>query len=334
MELYSGLKDRVMNAKNIVVTSHMGPDGDAVGSSLSLYHYLKMQGKEVVVVLPDSAPKFLNWMIGYDDILTFEDDAEHCAKLINQCDLLFSLDYNEPKRTGESMGAEISDSKAYKIMIDHHLFPADFCDWSISDTNVCSTAQLIYEFIVGLGDEELIDTRIGEGIYVGLVTDSGSFRFSSVDARTHEIAGSLIRKGLKHAHIHESLFDVNTLDRLQLLGYSLSEKLKVLPNIPVAVIYLSRVELEDLDNKKGSTEGLVNYALSVEGIRMAAFIKEDVDKVKLSFRSKGDVAVNEFSKMHFSGGGHKNAAGGVSFESFDDTIIKFEKEIYEFWKGI
>ena len=189
---------------------------------------------------------------------------------------------------------------------------------------------MIYEFICGLGDEELIDEVMGEGIYTGLVTDSGSFRFPSVDKRTHEIAANLIDKGLVHNQIHENIFDVNSLNRLKLLGYALSEKLKVLPNIPVAVIYLSKEELDKLDNRKGSTEGLVNYALSVDGVKMAAFIKEDVSKVKLSFRSKGDIAVNEFSGMHFNGGGHKNAAGGASFESFEETIQKFEKVIYDF----
>jgi phosphoesterase RecJ-like protein len=260
----------------------------------------------------------------------FESDREVCLDLINAAEVTFSLDYNDLKRVGE-MGDVIAASSSFKVMIDHHLHPSDFADWTYSDTNVCSTAQMIYEFITNLGDESMIDTVIGEGIYVGLITDSGSFRFPSVDARTHEIAGSLLRKGLKHSDIHENLFDVNSLNRLKMLGYSLSEKLKVLPNIPVAVIYLSKEELQKLDNKKGSTEGLVNYALSVEGIKMAAFIKEDENKVKMSFRSKGDVPVNEFSAAHFSGGGHKNAAGGVSFDSFTETIEKFEKVIYEFW---
>lgn len=323
---------QIKSAERIVITSHQSPDGDAVGASLSLYNYLTAIGKRVDVILPDKYPPFLKWMVGVDAINTFDEDKEGCSQLILKTDLLFALDYNEPKRTGNEMGEVIAASSAYKAMIDHHLHPSDMADWMMSDTSVCSTAQLIYELICGLGDEEKIDTIIGEGIYTGIVTDSGSFRFPSVDVRTHEIAANLIRKGLNHSRIHESLFDVNSLQRLKLLGYSLSEKLKVLPNIPVAVIYLSKMELDELDNQKGSTEGLVNYALSVDGVQMAVFIKEDVSKVKLSFRSKGDVPVNEFSAKYFNGGGHKNAAGGASFVSFDETIEKFEEVIYEFWK--
>lgn len=319
-------------ADSIVITSHQSPDGDAVGASLSLYHYLVGIGKNVELILPDKYPPFLKWMKGTDQIRTFEEDIDYCTELINKADVLFSLDYNDPKRVGDQMGMVIVEADSYKVMIDHHLYPSDMADWMMSDTSVCSTAQLIYEFICGLGDEDKIDATVGEGIYTGIVTDSGSFRFPSVDARTHEIAAFLIKKGLSHSRIHESIFDVNSLNRLKLLGYSLSEKLKVLPNLPVAVIYLTRKELEDLDNQKGSTEGLVNYALSVEGITMAAFIKEDVNKVKMSFRSKGDIAVNEFSAKYFNGGGHKNAAGGVSFDSFEETIKKFEEVIYEFWQ--
>jgi len=327
---YNIIKEKINTAESIVITSHQSPDGDAVGSSLALYHYLRGKGKKVNVILPDASPKFLNWMEGVEEINIFESDVDACKKLINDAAVIFSLDYNDLKRVSD-MGELIGQSSAFKVMIDHHLHPSDFADWKYSDTNVCSTAQMIYEFITGLDDEAEIDKTIGQGIYVGLVTDSGSFRFSSVDPRTHEIVASLLRKGLIHSEIHENLFDVNTLDRLKMLGYSLSNKLKVLPNIPVAVIYLSKEELDELDNKKGSTEGLVNYALSVEGVKMAALIKGDENKVNISFRSKVDVRVNEFSGAHFSGGGDSNAAGGVSFDSFEDTIEKFEKVIYEFW---
>lgn len=327
------IKAQINKARQIVITSHQSPDGDAVGSSLALFHYLKSLGKEVCVILPDAPPAFLMWLEGTSEILTFESETAKCENLIINADLTFSLDYNDLTRMGD-MGEAVAKSSAYKVMIDHHLDPKDFADWQMSDTNVCSTAQLIYEFIVGMGDESIINTVIGSGIYCGLVTDSGSFRFSSVDARTHEIAANLLKLGLQHNVIHESLFDVNSLNRLQMLGYSLCNKLKVLPNIPVAVIYLTKEELQKMDNKKGSTEGLVNYALSVEGVQMAAFIKEDDNKVKMSFRSKGTIPVNEFSGKHFSGGGHRNAAGGVSFETMDKTIEKFEKVIYDFWNEI
>lgn len=329
---FEEISSRLRKAEKIIITGHQSPDGDAVGSSLSLYHFLKKIGLDAKVVLPDPYPPFLGWMKGIDSINTFSLNKEECTELLQNADIIFMLDYNEARRTGQEMGDVISASKAYKVMIDHHLDPSDIANWMMSEMSVCSTAQLIYEFICGLGQRDKIDTDIAQGIYTGLVTDSGSFRFPSVDARTHEIAAHLIEIGLVHNYVHESLFDVNSLNRLKLLGYTLNEKLKVLPNIPVAVIYLSKTELDSLDNEKGSTEGLVNYALSVEGISMAAFIKEDVNKVKLSFRSKGDIPVNEFSAKHFNGGGHKNAAGGASFDSFEETIEKFEKVIYEFFQ--
>lgn len=327
---FEEVSNKLKEVENIVISSHQSPDGDAIGSSLALWHFLKKIGVSSKIVIPDSIPPFLKWMKGIDEIVVFEGNEELASQLIKEADVFFALDYNEAFRAGKSVGQLIVESNSYKIMIDHHLHPSEMADWMMSDTSVCSTAQLIYEFIEGLNAIEALDPIVAEGIYVGLVTDSGSFRFPSVDARTHEIVAHLMRIGLNHSRVHESLFDVNSLNRLRLMGYSLSEKLKVLPNIPVAVIYLSKAELDRMDNQKGSTEGLVNYALSVEGVKMAAFIKEDIAKVKMSFRSKGDIAVNEFSSKYFQGGGHKNAAGGVSFDSFEETITKFEKVIYDF----
>lgn len=321
----------LQNASKIVITSHQAPDGDAIGSSLALYHYLVKIGKDVCVIVPDAYPKFLYWMKNIQQVLVFESDRDNCMKKIQEAEVLFSLDYNDLKRVGE-MGLAIESSSAYKIMIDHHLYPSDFANWKMSNTDCCSTAQLIYEFITLMGDEALIDTDIAEGIYTGLLTDTGSFRFPSVDARTHIIAANLISLGLKHATIHERIYDTNTVERLAFLGFALNQRLKVLPNIPVAIISLSKDDAAQFNLDKGDTEGLVNWALSINGIEMAAFIREDKDKVKMSFRSKGEIAVNEFSGQHFEGGGHKNAAGGVSYKSLTETIEYFEKVIYEFIK--
>ncbi len=330
MNIYTKLNEKQFN---IVITSHRSPDGDAVGSSLALFHYLKKKGHQVTVVVPDSYPNFLNWLTGSPEIITFESKPEEVETLIKEAELLFCLDYNEPGRVGDMQEAVIN-SKAFKIMIDHHLHPSDFCDYTISDTNSCSTAQLVYEFIENAGDLNLIDETIGEGIYCGIVTDSGSFRFPSVTPKTHLIAADLIQRGLNHSRIHENLFDVNTLNRLHLLGYALNEKLRVLEDVPVALIDLSLEEAEKFDVKKGDTEGLVNYALSVEGVKMAAFIREDKDRVKMSFRSKGDIPVNEFSAQYFSGGGHKNAAGGMCEKSLEETLVLFEKNIRVFFKNL
>ena len=325
------IEEILKNSKKIVITTHQSPDGDAIGSSLALFGYLVKKGFDVSVVVPDSFPKFLKWMKGAENVHIYDHDENVVKGLISEADLIFSLDYNDLKRVG-GVGDLIEKSTAYKAMIDHHLHPADFADWMCSDTSSCSTAQLIYNFIEDFNDLDLIDDQIAEGIYCGIMTDSGSFRFPSVQAKTHLIAADLISRGLNHSRIHELVHDVNTLPKLHLLGFALNEKLRVLPNVPVAVIAISWEELKRFNYKKGDTEGLVNYALSLEGIEMAAFIKGDDDKVKMSFRSKGDIAVNEFSSQNFSGGGHKNAAGGISFTSFEETVELFESKIVEFLK--
>jgi len=325
------IEEILKNSEKIVITTHQSPDGDAIGSSLALCGYLKKKGFDVSVVVPDSFPKFLKWMEGAKDVFVYEQDGNKVEELIASVDLIFSLDYNDLKRVG-GVGELIANSSAYKAMIDHHLHPSDFADWMCSDTTSCSTAQLIYNFIEDFNDLELIDNQIAEGIYCGIMTDSGSFRFPSVQAKTHLIAADLINRGLNHSKVHELVHDVNTLPKLHLLGFALNEKLKVLPNVPVAVIALSWEELRQFHYKKGDTEGLVNYALSIEGVEMAAFIKEDDNKVKMSFRSKGDIAVNEFSNLYFSGGGHKNAAGGISDVSLEETVELFESKIVDFLK--
>lgn len=323
------MQDILQKSNKIVITSHQAPDGDAIGSSLALYHYLKKIGKEVIVIVPDAIPSFLYWMKSIESILIFENQSELCLKKFQEAELIYSLDYNDLSRVGE-MGKAIENTTAYKIMIDHHLYPSDFCNWKLSKTEVCSTAQLIYEYIELLGDEHNIDTTIAEGIYTGILTDTGSFRFPSVDPKTHRIAANLIELGLNHAYIHESIYDTNTVQRLAFLGFALNQRLKVLPNIPVAIIILSKDDASQFKIEKGDTEGLVNWALSIKGITMAAFIREDKDKVKMSFRSKGNIPVNEFSSLHFEGGGHKNAAGGVSYKTLEETVEYFEKSIYEF----
>ena len=279
------IEEILKKSKKIVITTHQSPDGDAIGSSLALFGYLVKKGFDVSVVVPDNFPKFLKWMEGAGDVHVYEHDENVVKGLISEADLIFSLDYNDLTRVG-GVGDLIGKSTAYKAMIDHHLHPADFADWMCSDTSSCSTAQLIYNFIEGFNDLDLIDDQIAEGIYCGIMTDSGSFRFPSVQAKTHLIAADLISRGLNHSRIHELVNDVNTLPKLHLLGFALNEKLRVLPNVPVAVIAISSEELKQFNYKKGDTEGLVNYALSLEGIEMAAFIKGDGDKVKMSFQPK------------------------------------------------
>lgn len=318
-------------AESIVITAHRSPDGDAVGSSLALWHYLKAKSKNAKVILPDGFAEFLAWMPGVDEILLHSDSPNEVEEAIKEADLIFCLDYNDLSRTGDL--APLLEKRVGKcpfILIDHHQHPDTFPEVLISDTSSCSTAQLIYEFIDALGDADMINAQMGECVYTGIVTDSGSFRFPSVTPETHRIAASLIEKGVDHAAIHRRIYDTNLLDRLRLVGYALSEKLIVFPEYHTAYISLSQEELTRFNYRPGDTEGLVNQALSIKGINMACFIREGNNKVKMSFRSKGPFKVNEVAAKHFNGGGHHNAAGGVSDLSLQSVIDKFVAMLPEY----
>lgn len=320
--------DRLISeASNIVITAHKSPDGDAVGSSLALMHYLNHRGKSATVVLPDGFADYLKWMAGVDQITYFDADSEKANQLIEAADLLFCLDYNVLSRTGKEMGAALTAQvgKTPFILIDHHQEPDGFPDVLISDTSSCSTAQLIWEFIEKLNGKNTLDASSGACIYCGIMTDSGSFRFPSVTPETHRIAAELLQLGVVHADIHRKVYDTNLLDRLKLVGYALSEKLVVLPEYHAAYISLSKEELTRFNYRPGDTEGLVNQALSIEGVNMAAFIREGNSEIKLSLRSQGPFKVNEFAAKYFNGGGHNNAAGGAVRKTLEEVIAQFNE---------
>lgn len=326
-ENVSAVLQMCAQAKNIVITGHRSPDGDAVGSTLALSHYLRAKGFENTVILPDDYPTFLHWMKGNDEVQIFDANADKGATLIAEADLVFTLDYNDLSRTG-NMADALRNSEASMVMIDHHQQPSDYAKITFSDTSSCSTAQMVYEFIEAAGDIAMIDPEMAECIYCGIMTDSGSFRFSSVDAKTHRIAAQLIENGLDHSKVHMAVYDTNLLDRLKLVGYALSEKLEVMEDLAVAIISLSKEELDKHHYRAGDTEGLVNQALSIDGVQCAVFIREGNNKVKMSFRSKGNFDVNEFARAHFNGGGHKNAAGGaVSTSNIEEVLEQFKTAI-------
>lgn len=313
-------------ANRIVVTAHKSPDGDAVGSATALALYLKKIGKDAVVCLPDGFAEFLEWVPGADAILLFDTHEDKVREAIDGADLIFCLDYNQLSRTGDMADVlKAYIGKTPFILIDHHQNPDDFPEVLLSDTTSCSTAQLIYRFIDALGDREKIDAEIGAGLYCGIVTDSGSFRFPSVTPETHAIAAFLIEKGVDHAAIHRAIYDTNLLDRLRLVGYALSEKLVVLEEHHAAYISLSAEELQRFNYRPGDTEGLVNQALSIKGVNFAAFIREGNNQVKLSLRSQGQFKVNEIAAKYFNGGGHFNAAGGASSDTLKEVVRKFEE---------
>ena len=318
------LKALLNEPKTVVIVPHKNPDGDAMGSTLGLYHYLKMYDHNVVVIAPNDYPDFLKWLPGDGSVLKFESQHKECAKLIEEADLLFTLDFNAFHRAGDQMAEVLEASNATKIMIDHHQQPDNYASYTYSDVNMSSTCEMVFNFIEMLGDTDRINTDIATCLYVGIMTDTGSFRFPATTSRTHQVIGSLIDKGANNSEIHNHIYDTNSYSRLQLLGKAL-QNLKVLPEFRTAYITLSQAELDEFNFKKGDTEGFVNYALSLKDIIFAAiFIESQQDKIiKISLRSAGDFSVNELSRAHFNGGGHTNAAGGRSDENMETTIEKF-----------
>lgn len=319
--------------RNIVIVTHRNPDGDAIGSSLALYNYLQLKGHHATVITPNDYPEFLKWLNGDKKVINFENKTKRAKEVIEKANVVFCLDFNSLKRIDE-LGEIIGATDAFKIIIDHHLEPEDFADVTLSDTGASSTAQMIYEFIETVGDKDLINKAIANAIYMGIMTDTGSFRFSSVTAKTHQIIAHLIEAGADNSMVHEKVYDTNTESRLRLLGYCLSEKLKVFEEFHTALITLTKDELQRFNYKKGDTEGFVNYPLSIEGIKMTAFFTEGEENIRISFRSKGDFSVNELSRNHFSGGGHSNAAGGMSELTMDETVLKFISLLPQYRKAL
>ncbi|MBD3638587.1 MAG: bifunctional oligoribonuclease/PAP phosphatase NrnA [Crocinitomicaceae bacterium] len=317
------LQSWVEEANHIVITAHKSPDGDSVGSSLGLFHYLKKKSDKVFICHPDEAPDFLHWLPGYDHILNLDQHQKDVEENLSKADLIFCLDYNSPGRIGK-MEKILTASDAKKILIDHHRDPdMEFCELMFSDITACSTSQLICEIIDASGDDHLIDETLGTPLYAGIITDTGSFRFSSTLPKTHHIAANLMEHGVRHYKVHENIYDTNSLDKIRLSSYALLEKLEVLEQYETAFISLSQEELKRFSAQKGDTEGLVNQVLAIEGVKMAVFMKEVEGIVKMSFRSKDNIPVNELASNHFSGGGHLNASGGKYVGGIDDAVKKF-----------
>lgn len=322
-EKIAQLQSLISESTRIVITAHKSPDGDSIGSSLGLFHYIKQLNSNTSICHPDKAPHFLHWMPDFDKILSLDDDSEQVEQNLASADLIFCLDYNSSSRIG-AMEKFLNQSTAKKVMIDHHRDPdEDFCDLMFSDITSCSTAQLIYLIIEASGHLDKISTESAKCLYTGIVTDTGSFRFSSTLPKTHMIAADLLSRNINHSEIHEDTYDTNSLDRIKLVSYALLEKLIVLDEYKTAYISLTTDEQNKFNATKGDTEGLVNQALGVQGVKMALFFKESDGIVKISFRSKGKIPVSDMAKNHFSGGGHLNASGGKFVGSVDNAIQKF-----------
>lgn len=326
-----GLKKLLSEPQRILLTTHKSPDGDAIGSSLAIYHYLSSRGHSVTMTVPDEMPEFLKWMPGRDKFLVFYKNKRKFNKALSQSNIIFALDYNHFKRTGEEMEPLLSASGAVKILIDHHLEPDNFPDYSIWDTGASSTAQLVWEFIVALSGKKAVDKTIGTCIYTGIMTDTGSFRFATCTAHTLRITAELLETGVRGDLIHQYVYDQNSIDRIHLLGYAL-EHIVLLEECHAGYIALSKEELKKFNYKPGDTEGLVNKVLSVKGVEIAALLTEKSNQVRLSLRSGGNYSVNRLAQKYFNGGGHEFAAGGTLEMNFEEAVKYFEEKIKEFVK--
>ena len=317
------MKEIITSKKFAIILSHKGPDGDSLGSSLALSFYLSKLGLSNKVIIPDEFSDLYNWINGIDNVLCASNNINQVKSVFSKADLIFCLDFNHRSRVGELISPLLySNNNSSKIIvIDHHTYPENFGDYEIIDPNSSSTCELIYDFIKNNGDIDMIDPSIAEAIYLGLVTDTGSFKFSSTTAYTHQIASHLIALGIDHTKIHNNIYDQNNISKINLLGYAL-QKIKIDNKSPLSYLSLSEKELSLFNFKKGDTEGFVNYCLSLKEVEVAVFLRQDGDMVKISFRSKGFFKVNEFSKKYYNGGGHENASGGAVIGQEIDQVEK------------
>ena len=329
------LKQLLSEPKNIVIVPHKNPDGDAIGSSLGLNLYLKAKGHNVQVVSPNDYPEFLKWLPESDEVLKFDMQNSQSKRALNKAEYIFLLDFNALHRTGDDMEKTLQTFEGDFIMIDHHQEPDPIAKYTFSDVAMSSTCQMIYQFMEMMDDLNFVNADVATCLYAGIMTDTGSFRYPATTSKTHHIIADLIDKGANNAVIHNQIYDTNSYNRMQLLGRALSN-LKHLPKYKTAFIILSQSDLDEFNYEKGDTEGFVNYALSLNDVIFAAIFIEDENQnfIKISFRSKGSFSVNQFSRNHYNGGGHINAAGGRSEDSLDKTVKNFIKLLPTYQKEI
>jgi phosphoesterase RecJ-like protein len=308
---------------DVLITTHYNPDGDAIGSSLALYHFLSSLGIKSTVLIPNELPSFLQWMPGVDDAVIYVENSEIADNLLDSADLIFCMDYNGLGRV-KLFTDQLRAANAIRILIDHHVQPENDFNLIFSEIGVSSTSELLYQIIQETGHVASITKEMAECLFVGIMTDTGSFSFACNRPETFEIAANLIKTGLDVEKVHRMVYDTYSESRMRLLGHCLSTNMKILPEHATAYIWLTKEDLEKYDYQQGDTEGVVNYALSIENVAVAALFTERDDRVRVSLRSKGEFSVNEFARAHFNGGGHRNAAGGDVFKNMPETLAWFE----------
>ncbi len=328
MENINALSLLLSIPKDIVITTHRNPDGDAIGSSLGLRHYLEQLGHTVKVAAPSEFPYFLNWMPGSGDILIYDIAQEEVKNVLEKPDMVFCLDFNSLERI-DRMGELVGLLKCPKVLIDHHLYPEPFADFELHDVNASSTCELVYDFIVQLGEKDKIGRNVADCLFTGILTDTGSFKYAT-SPKLFRLVADLLEQGVDDNRIQNLVF--NSLDEknLRLLGHVLHERMEVLDEYRTAIITLSKQDYEKFQISRGDTEGLVNYLLQMRNVALAVFIHEQPTITKISLRSKGNFSVQEIAKKHFKGGGHKNASGGYSYIGLRPTVKKFKSILPEY----
>ncbi|MFN4972745.1 MAG: DHH family phosphoesterase [Bacteroidota bacterium] len=312
-----------------MITTHHKPDADALGSSLGLYHFLQKIEIDAAVISPTDYGDFLKWLPGEDNVINFEEQTDRATQLVHEADWVFCLDFNSLKRINE-MGKLVEHSAAKKVLIDHHLEPETFADYGLHTAKASSTCELVFMFIEQFDGVELMDKTIASCLYAGMMTDTASFKHSSTYPSTHRVAAVLLEKGAEPNKIYEAVYDNFTADRTRFIGYCISQKLQILEEYHTALICVTADELKKFNSTTGDTEGLVNWGLTIKGIKLSTLIVDRTVLRKMSFRAKGDFPANEFARKYFNGGGHFSAAGGESTDSLETTEEKFKTALKDY----
>jgi phosphoesterase RecJ-like protein len=316
--------------QKVIITMHQKPDGDAMGSALGLYHFLQSLGHQATVISPTNWADFLNWMPGVDTVIDYDMHRDKATTLVKEADWLFCLDFNILHRT-KNMEQLLTQAQCIKVLIDHHQQPQEEAfNYGVSNTGKSSTCEMVYDFIVGSGYADKLDINMATCLYTGIMTDTGSFRFPATSASVHRVVAHFKDLGMNHTRIHENIYDSYLENRLRFMGHCLLNRLEVLYEYNTAIMTIPKGDLQRFDIRTGDTEGLVNYLLSIQGIKFGAIVIDRDEERKWSFRSKGSFDVNQFARNHFEGGGHKNAAGGRSSEGLEQTTKQFKQVLQQY----
>ncbi len=316
--------------KNIAIFSHTNPDGDAIGSSLAWARALRVAGHNVSCIVPNKYPYFLDWMEDITTLVIHKDSPEAVQEIVDAADIIFCLDFNALSRL-EALGDVIAaNSSAKRVLVDHHLSPDENYDISFSFPNSSSTCFIVYSLIERLWGTDVIDKSIGELLYVGLMTDTGNFSFSFLTPELYRCLAVLTEKGIDIPKVNSMVYNSFTEDRARLFAYTIDRKMSIIKGGTIAYMTLTEKEMRRYNFQQGDSEGFVNYPLSIKTMKFSVIFIEHRKFIRTSFRSRGGIDVNLFARKYFNGGGHKNAAGGKSFVSMEQTIKHFLTSLNEF----